>query len=446
MPAAQDTQAPVIIGAGWSGLACAVELAGLGHCPIVLDAAPHAGGRARGLDWHSGELRARVDNGQHLLLGAYRDTLALLTRVGVRTDQALSQSTFSLAYPDGWQLAAASAPAPLHLVLGLASAQGVRWCDRAALMRWVLEQRLSAWRVASNLSAGDLLARQPEQIVRRLWRPLCLASLNVEPQLASAQIFLNVLAGSLGADAGASDLLVPRPDLSALLPDAAAQWLKVRGAQLRLRTPVLGIQRAGDRWRLQLRDGMLDARHLVLALPPDRAAALLQGVHPTLDSPVTQLLALRYAPIGTVYLRYQGIARLRRPVFALLDDPARARYGQWVFDRGAFDPSLAGVLSVVISGDGPHMDLEHGSLAQAVARQLGAELGLPEPRDHFTIAEKHATLVPAPGLRRPSTRLPAPDLYLAGDAADSPYPSTLEGSVRAGLMAARAIGPKGGRE
>jgi monoamine oxidase len=55
------------------------------------------------------------------------------------------------------------------------------------------------------------------------------------------------------------------------------------------------------------------------------------------------------------------------------------------------------------------------------------------------IADKRATIVPAPGLRRPPVALPLPSLYLASDAAASDYPSTLEGSVRSGIAAARAL-------
>jgi uncharacterized protein with NAD-binding domain and iron-sulfur cluster len=110
-----------------------------------------------------------------------------------------------------------------------------------------------------------------------------------------------------------------------------------------------------------------------------------------------------------------------------------------VFDRGALDPRCAGILSVVISAAGEHQLLGHAELVGAVARQLTDALGLPEPQSARLIEDKRATIVPAPGLRRPPVVLPLPGLYLAGDAADSPYPSTIEGSVRSGLQAARAV-------
>jgi hypothetical protein len=298
--------------------------------------------------------------------------------------------------------------------------------------------------VAADHPASELFAALPPDLVRRLWRPLCLAALNVELEQASARVLLAVLRDSLGAAAGASELLLPRTDLSALLPDAALRWLAARGAELRLHTPVLGLDfpaGAPAPPRLRLRDGQLRASAVVLALPPARAAALLAGGPPALAGCADELRRVAAAPICTTFLRYAPSTRLARPFFALLDEPARGHYGQWIFDRGALDPRLAGVMAVIVSGAGAHMELGREALGERIAGQLASCLGLGTPLDHYTLADRQATLVPAPGLERPGVALPAPGLYLAGDAARSPYPSTIEGSVRSGLLAAQAIGP-----
>ncbi len=433
----------VVVGAGWSGLACAVQLVRQGLRPLVLDTAPAPGGRARGFEHDLGGRTLRLDNGQHLLVGAYRATLETIAAVGLDTDALMVRRPFAVAYPDGWQLAAWRAPAPLHLALGLVAARGIGAGERIALARWVARQRRARWALDADRPALALFEGEPPALVRRLWRPLCLAALNVELGEASGRILLNVLRDSLGAAAGASDLLLPRCDLSALFPDAAAAWLQARGAQLRLRTPVFGLQWAAAGapapLRLQLREGGLDAAAVVLALPPDRSAALLTQAPPAAAELRERLQALRMAPICTCYLRYAPGTRLARAFFALLDEPLLDRFGQWVFDRGAVDPSLDGVLAVVISGAGAHLDLSRAELGRRVAGQLSAEFGLPAPIDHYTVEEKHATIAPLPGLARPRGQTGLPGLLLAGDAAQSPYPSTIEGSVRAGLEAARAL-------
>jgi len=385
--------------------------------------------------------RFRVDNGQHLLLGAYRETLALMQTVGVSPSSVFTQSSFAISYPDGWHLGATRLPAPWHLAVGIVRARAVRWSHRWALVRWVQQQRRRRWSVASDRPAVDLFANLPADVSRRLWRPLCLAALNVGLEQASAQVFLNVLRDSLGAKEFASRLLQPRTDLSALFPDAAMRWLQSKGTDVRLHCTAVRVQPMPqhDACRVLLRDGTSVEGPAVLAVPPDRAADLLDDRQPTLAAAIGMLRKLQFAPIATVYLRYAPATRLRQPFYALLDDPERHRYGQWIFDRGAMDPALDGVVSVVISGSGPHLELSRQALGQHVAAQLSAEFGLPEPLEHFTIVEKHATLIPVPNLQRPPTSLPMPGLLLAADSAHSPYPSTIEGSVRSGLQAAQAL-------
>jgi squalene-associated FAD-dependent desaturase len=431
----------VVVGAGWSGLACALRLADAGVQVELIEAAPHAGGRTRRLDVALGDRRYALDNGQHLLIGAYVETLAVMRRVGVAESDAFVRLPLALRYADGFRLQAAAAlPAPLHLGVALVTASGLTWRERLAMLRWTRRQRASAWDVPRDVAAAELFAGEPRALVDRIWEPLCIAALNASLADASARVFLAVLRDSLGAGARASDLLVPRRDLSTLFPDAACRELGRRGA-VRLRTVAqsLATEGGGTRWRVALRDDRVDADAVLLCLPPDRAAALLATAgKPQLDAATARLSSLEFAPVVTVYLRYPPGTRLAAPLHAMVADAGRQRYGQWIFDRGATDAACDGVMGVVISARGPHVDLDRDELGAAIAAQLSAQLGLGEPLGTYVITEKRAAVLPRPGLTRPAVRLPAAGLYLAGDAADSPYPSTIEGSVRTGLAAADA--------
>lgn len=428
-----------VIGGGCSGIAAALTLADAGCVVTLFEAAPQLGGRARRVELELGDRRYPLDNGQHLLIGAYRDTLALMRRVGVDPDAAFLRLRFTLRYPDRFALQAARLPAPLHLAFALLFARGLRWTERVEMARAVDRWKRSGWAVARDHAASELMHGMSAVVVGRIWQPLCVAALNVRLEQASASVFLNVLRDSLGADSAASDLLLPRSDLSALLPDAASRTLAARGVDIRLRCTVDALARGPLGWTVRSRTQAVQAEAVVLALPPWRAMPLLESAaQPPLASAIDLLRQVTSAPIATVYLRYDTPVHLPLPAMALREDPARGDFGQWVFDRGALDARCDGVLSVVVSAAGPHEALAHEKLARAVATQLGAALSLPAPHATRVIGEKRATIVPRPGLRRPPAAL-GNGLFLAADAADSPYPSTIEGSVRSGHAAAHAL-------
>lgn len=432
-----------IVGAGWSGLACALTLAAQAEVTLI-DAAPQVGGRARRVDLSLGGPDLPLDNGQHLMIGAYRQTLQAMRSLGLPLDALLLRLPFTLAFPDGFLLQAARLPAPLHLAAALLNARGLSLRARVALALALARMRRAKWTIEADISAAALLADQPAAVLQRLWTPLCLAALNVPLAQASARVLLAVLRDSVGADAQAAEFLIPRVDLSAVFAEKAAQQLHAHGVRVLLRHPVQALARApaSGVWSVRTRAATLDATHVILALPPWSAANLLDASDTRLAGTVAALRAVEAASITTVYLRYPEDVRLARPMFGLADDPSAARFGQWVFDRGrlaADDPRFAGLLSVVISGDGPHLALSRAQIAAAVARQLAVEFGLPAPLASQVIIEKRATIVPAPGLRRPAPRAPVAGLWFAGDAADSDYPSTLEGSVRAGIAAAHGV-------
>lgn len=427
----------VVVGAGWSGLACALACVEGGARVTVLDAAPQAGGRARAVSIELGNHSDTLDNGQHLLIGAYRDTERLMRKVGVDPARALLRMPLSLIYPDGFRFTAAPLPAPLNLAMGLLTARGLTFNDRLALIRLLRAWKRSGWSAPAQATARDVLTQATPTLIERLLEPLCLAALNLRLHEASATIFLRVLRDSIGGSSRASELWVPRVDLSTLFPHAAIKTLTTQGAQVRLHTLVTSIAKTQTGWKIQTRTDALECDTVVLALPPERARPLLESVNdPALHSATQALAALQSAPIATVYLRYAPGTRLPHPVMALRESPTQAHYGQWAFDRGALDARHDGVVAVVISGHGAHLELPHDTLAHTVAQQLSATLALPTPRGTAVLVDRRATLLAVPGLRRPPVQLPVRGLYLAGDAADSPYPSTLEGSVRTGLEAA----------
>ena len=434
-----------VAGGGWAGCAAALELARQGCHVTLFEAARSLGGRARGV-----EVRGlALDNGQHILLGAYQESLRLMARVGVDEKAAFLRLPVQMRYPDGgdgMDFAAPPLPAPLHLIVALLRAKGLERADKLALARFRSAGRWMGWQLNDDCTVSELLERfdQTERLVRLLWRPLCIAALNTPPGRASANVFLAVLRDSLGASRrAASDMLLPRLPMGALFPEPAGAWLERQGHAVRLGVKLASIQHDDDAWLLTPGGDAPAERFdaLVLATPAPVSAALLASL-PAAAALSGQLDDMRHEPIATCYLQYAAGTRLDLPFYALLDDPAANRWGQFVFDRVQLDPSQDGLLAVVVSAAGDAANLPREQLASAIASQLAQDFGRPElasPTWTQLITEKRATFACAPGLVRPGNITPLPGLVLAGDYTASDYPATLETAVRSGQAAATAI-------
>ncbi|MCB1916230.1 MAG: hydroxysqualene dehydroxylase HpnE [Rhodocyclaceae bacterium] len=420
-----------VIGGGYAGLACAVALARSERVrATVFESGRVLGGRARVVT----RQEPPVDNGQHILIGAYTQLLQTMRQVGV-SPKVLESLPLTIAYADGFALRAARLPSPLHLAVGLARARGIDWADRFAAARLIRHLRHHDWQIAPDRSVTNLLidTAQTATLRARLWEPLCVAALNTPAAEASAQVFANVLRDSLAAGSAASELLIPRVDLSELFPVPATRWLGRRGHSVRTSDPIRAIRIEDGAFWLDGGPSWAGYNQVVVATAPHHAGALLAPL-PGLSSLCGTISAFDYQPITTVYLQFDRPPDIGPPMLGLSDGPA-----QWLFDRGCLG-GPDGLLAAVVSARSGFDELPHRELELAVQRQLEQAFGrLPSPIWVRTIAEKRATFSCRPGLDRPDNLTPVPGLWLAGDYTRGPYPATLEGAVRSGLAAARGI-------
>jgi squalene-associated FAD-dependent desaturase len=442
-------QRALVIGAGWAGLAAAVGLCEGGADVTLVEAAAEPGGRARALalDWDGQPVS--VDNGQHLLIGAYRSTLALLARVGVPADTVLERRPMRLSDPLGLDWRAWPLPAPWHLAAGLLAARGL-----SAGERWALATAMHGLRhggpstVAEGTTVAAWLAarHQPAALVRRIWEPLAVGALNTPIERACARTFARVLCDALLVERSGADFLLPRGTLGDVLPAPAARWLAARGAGLRTRTACRALQRLPDgRWRAVTDAGALDADRVVLAVPPLQAARLLESV--AAPERLRPLRAFEHETIATVWLGWREPVDL--PPVTMLNAGDRAdAWGQWLFARpAAAGPAVSAVAGVVVSAAG-RTGASIEVLADAVARQVARQLRRPVPTHRRAVVEKRATIRCSPDRPRVGAGLladVAPGLALAGDWAWPDYPATLEAAVRSGDAASAWLraGPAG---
>ena len=454
-----------IIGGGWAGLAAAARLADTGFACTVFEAARTAGGRARRVPWIADDGREiALDNGQHILIGAYHATLALLQRLGVDLDHAFDRAPMHLVSTKGLDLQASNRKAPWHLVSMILKARGLSIDERWSIATFMLRAKRARWTLDEDCAVATLLTnwQQPVLLTHKLWDPLCVAALNTPTDIASAQVFLNVLRDSLGADARDSDLLLPRVDLGSMLPDAAAALFGERpGLQssVRLGTRIQNINvdddgvaiAAGTATDIRAPE-RFDAA--VLAVPPPEAARLMAPMalrDPRYRDVIDGCGRFVFQPIVTVYLRYREAPRWPNRMLALESAPHVDHFVQWAFDRSeclstdlrhVTPTSGRGLVAAVISAEGVHRQLESDALVAAIAKQLATECGMSsQPLESRIIVEKRATFACTPSLPRQDIATPHARLVLAGDyvgEADPTrhYPATIEAAVLSGERAA----------
>lgn len=434
-----------VVGGGWAGLSAAVAATRAGHRVTVYEAARHWGGRARSV-CHPTVPVHTLDNGQHILIGAYTQTLALMRQVGVDPTAVLHRVPLQMRYPDGggWAIPAWAQgwPAPLDTLAGTLANRSWRWRDRLRFLQTATRWQRMGFTCPPQTTVAELCANLPEVVTRTLLDPLCVSALNTPMAEASGQLFLRVLQDALFAPARppykASDLLVPKVPLGQLLPEPASQWLVQQGAQLHLGTAVQALSWApqGPRWTVQTAHGAQGFDHVVLACPLWAASRLVQGVvatghaTPSLQRWLQQAAEPRHEDLATVYTQHTRTVAwpVSAPLMALHSDTHHP--AQFVFNRGRLG-GPAGWLAWVVSA--PRLDratLERQVLEQAAHTFPGSPV-----TGALTICEKRATFAATPGLQRPGPAL-APGLWAVGDAIDGPYPATLEGAVRSGQAVA----------
>ncbi|MFM8901466.1 MAG: hydroxysqualene dehydroxylase HpnE [Burkholderiales bacterium] len=418
-----------VIGAGWAGLAAAVHATQAGHQVTVYEMAGTLGGRARTVHLPEGP---RVDNGQHILIGAYTHTLALMQTLGVDLTKAFDRRPLCLVNPQGQGLRLDKGHPAWAFVHAVWKNRSWSVAERWALCLLAVKWAAQGFRCAPEQTVADLTSALPQKLRDDFLDPLCIAALNTPAIDASATVFLRVLKDALLSGPGASDLLLPQQGLGSLLPEPAQRWLEAHGAHIHTHQRVQALHRRSSNvatWQVETSSSQgtpTTYDQVVLACTAAEAARLTRRINPLWSATAA---ALRYEPIVTVTLHCPG-TRLPEPMLALASD-ADENPAQFVFDLGQLG-GAAGELSFVISGAAPWVERGAAATEAAVLRQAQTALQtfLLEPPTHLRcLTEKRGTFRCSPNLARPASLI-APGLWAAADYVDGPYPATLEGAIR----------------
>ncbi|MFA5910046.1 MAG: hydroxysqualene dehydroxylase HpnE [Vicinamibacterales bacterium] len=436
----------IVIGGGVAGFSAATALAEAGARVLVVEARPGLGGRATAFrDPETGE---RVDNGQHILMGCYVDTLALLARIGA-SDRVRWQAGLALSMTDqrGHQsvLKLPPVPSPLHLLGGVLAWDALNWRERMSILRVG-----AALGPANRLRQGyggqeggetvrEWLTRhgQAPRLCELFWEPLALAALNQSIDQAAAPYFVRVLEQMFGPDPLSAALVMPAVPLDELYAEPARAWLEARGHEVRVNAPAK-VEVAGDRVTgVRVRGEHIPAAAVISTVPWHGLGSLFDSPPAVLAGTIADASALASLPIVTVNLWFD------RPVMhePLLGLPGRAF--QWVFDRRAIVGGSGSHLSMISSGAEAIVSMPNDALIATALADVRAAVPAARSaafRKGLAVREKRSTFSLAPDAPpRPQTETAIRGFLLAGDWIDTGLPATIESAAVSGHRAASFV-------
>jgi squalene-associated FAD-dependent desaturase len=437
----------IVIGGGLSGLSAAVNLTTNGKKVLLLEQRRYLGGRTHSFqDDTTGDI---VDNGQHLMMGCYKETRRYLHAIGSEQHADL-QPTLHIDFVDPTKgsssLVASSLPAPLHVLTGLLRLANLSIVDRLRLLRvgkelfWTTVEKE---RLLDSLTVDEWLSTlgQSPENKTYLWDTFTIGSLNDHPKRASALLFFRVLRAAFMGTREDSCLLVPKVGMSALLVDPAVEFITHGGGEIRTGARV---------HTMEITDSHIESIHTA-AGEKLQADTYIQAV-PFFDLPsmltddliVPSLPLFHSTPIVSINLWFD------REIFEGEFAAVLRSNIQWIFNRSRLCGSPTGQkskhqhLSLVISGAEDFIEFNKESIVQVALNDLKRVL----PRVNeavlvhsLVIKERRATFSPRPGLEpsRPDTRTKLDNMFLAGDWTNTGYPATIEGAVMSGRRAADAV-------
>ena len=423
----------VVVGAGLAGLAASAALSGAGAKVLLLESKPFVGGRAYSYEHPS--LHEEIDC-QHVLLGCCTNLRALCARAGV-ADRIRWYDTLTFLQPDTparTELSAGLLPAPMHTAVDFLRAPMLSLADKLGIARGLMEF-VRGYPAADTESVAAWLKRtgQTDRAIRHLWEPVIVGALNDTFENCSTKYAGQVFHESFLKSADGGRLGIPTLPLSQFYSYVAEQCVR-QGSELRLQQAVTGLARQPDGWQVQTTEGTFSAPHVVLAMPFQQTNALAPQLGIAVDK-------FRNAPICTVHLWFdREITDLDHAV--LLDTGIewifhKSRIRHWPADRGSY-------VELTISASFAQLHQTREAILASALREL--QMFFPAVAEAKLVKsgilkDARATFSVTPGMDayRPAQTTNEPGLFLAGDWTQTGWPSTMEGAVRGGLLAAEAV-------
>ncbi|MFO7527057.1 MAG: FAD-dependent oxidoreductase, partial [Ignavibacteriaceae bacterium] len=316
----------IVIGAGFAGLSAAVYLSNKNIITTILEASPKPGGRAYSFLAKDG--KTVIDNGQHILMGCYRETLRFMNMIGA-SENLIYQSNLEINFlqngGEQLKLKAASLPYPINLLFGILNYKAVSFKDKLRIIKFFLKLFTYSENQLSSMSVDEWLRKENQNTIinKALWEIIAIGALNTSISKASARIFSDILKEMFFNGMFASTIILPKSGLSETYCNQAEFFIQKRDGKIKTSHTVNGFKIEDQRiTEVHTDKGIIsDFDYVVSAIP----FYALEKIIPV--SYLDKIPELKYSSILTVNIWLKDNP-LRENFYGLINSPLH-----WIFNK-----------------------------------------------------------------------------------------------------------------
>jgi zeta-carotene desaturase len=416
-----------VVGGGLAGLATALALGTAEQNVTLYEARPFVGGRATSYPLQDA---VTIDNCQHVLLRCCANLIDFYRRLGVE-DRIEFHREFFWIEPGGRLsvMKRGVLPAPLHFTESFAKLKFLSLADKMSVASGLLSVKYE-YKKRADLERITMLdwlreKRQTQRAIDRFWNQVLVSAINEDLDRMAAIHGLQVFYLGFLSKARSYEMGIPAVPLGQLYSENA--WSKFPTVKIAHRAPVQELRIESGRVAGAVVDGQcVKADAYVLAVPFERLSALAPG----LDIDCSQF---SHSPITGIHLWFD------RPITNLPHATLLDRTIQWMFNKQG-----GRHIQLVVSASRSLTEMARADVIALALKEL-AEF-FPKAKEAkleraHVVKEIRATFCAGTGLeeKRPLSRTPIPNLFMAGDWTRSGWPATMEGAVRSGYLAAEEV-------